>query len=259
MVVLISILDFGDTASCSPGNPIYFRRETAYIDHQMAKPDPSQISSVALFSQCARDREDSILWAELLRRVAPKIRQFIRGTLRQWSRDTAPFASIELQENDLFQSTIIRLVERDCAAMQRFSGTTDEALMAYLAVITRSVVRDCLRRQLAKKRPYIRTAIDRLRTKPIDLRSDSSPAEHGLLAREVRDFCERNLDGPEGRCSARDRLIFELYYFHDLSLNQISQCKGINLSKAGVDKVICRLTDHLRTAATIGIPEATLQ
>ena len=140
-----------------PRIPIHFCRETAYIDRQMTKPDPGQISSVVLLSLCARDREDSILWAELLRRTAPRIKQFIRGTLRQSSTGTAFSHPVELQESDLFQSAIVKLVENDCAAMRRFSGTTDEELMAYLAVITRSVVRDCLRRQRARKRPPIRT------------------------------------------------------------------------------------------------------
>jgi RNA polymerase sigma factor (sigma-70 family) len=247
-----------------PRIPIHFCRETAYIDRQMTKPDPGQISSVVLLSLCARDREDSILWAELLRRTAPRIKQFIRGTLRQSSTGTAFSHPVELQESDLFQSAIMKLVENDCAAMRRFSGTTDEELMAYLAVITRSVVRDCLRRQRARKRPSIRISIEPLQPEGIHppgarLRIDPSSAERGLLAREIRDLSERSLSSLEGESSDRDRLIFELYFFHDLSLNQVAQCRGINLSKAGVEKVICRLTERLRAAATIGVSEATLQ
>jgi len=136
--------------------------------------------------------------------------------------------------------------------------------MAYLAVITRSVVRDCLRRQRARKRPSIRISIEPLQPEGIHppgarLRIDPSSAERGLLAREIRDLSERSLSSLEGESSDRDRLIFELYFFHDLSLNQVAQCRGINLSKAGVEKVICRLTERLRAAATIGVSEATLQ
>ena len=222
------------------------------------------MSSVVLFFLCARDREDSIIWSELLRRIAPKIKQFIRGTLRQSSRDMASSLSLELQESDLFQSAIVKLVKNDCAAMKRFSGARDEELMAYLAVITRSVVRDCLRRQRARKRPSIQVVIEPRQpggADPLsaDLRTGHSGAERGLLAREIRDLSERSLNSLEGRTSDRDRLIFGLYFFHDLSLNQIAQCRGINLSKAGIEKVIGRLTERLRTAASIGISEATLQ
>ena len=243
--------------------PVHFRRKTAYIDRQMTKPDPRQISSVVLFSLSARNREDSILWAELLRRTAPRIKQFIRGTLRL-SMCAVSSRPAELQESDLFQSTIVKLVENDCAAMRRFSGTTDGELMAYLAVITRSVVRDCLRRQRARKRPRILIPVgppQPERPQPLlpPGRIDPSSAERDLLAREIRDISERSLHTLEGKSSDRDRLIFELYFFHDLSLNQIAQCRGINLSKAGVEKVILRLTEHLRAAAMIGVSEATLQ
>ena len=136
--------------------------------------------------------------------------------------------------------------------------------MAYLAVITRSVVRDCLRRQRARKRPPIWMAVEPSRLDLTDapgarVRMDPSSAERGLLAREIRDLSERSLHSLAGKSSDRDRLIFELYFFHDLSLNQIAQCRGINLSKAGVEKVICRLTEHLRAAAMVGVSEATLQ
>ncbi len=222
-----------------------------------------------LFSLCMKDREDSTLWSELLRRTTPKIRQFIRGTLRQSVEGTtssswAAALSGELQESDLFQSTIVRLVENDCAAMKRFSGQSDEELLAYLAVITRSVVRDCLRRQRAKKRPSSQRQVEpflpgRSGPRTGNTRAQRSSTERDLLAREIMDLCKRSLEALEGRFSARDKLIFKLYFFHDLSLSQIAQCRGIDLSKAGVERVIDRLVERLRTAASIDISEATMQ
>jgi len=235
----------------------------------MTSSDLSRISSVTLFSLCARNREDSALWSEFLRRIALKIRQFIRGTMHQCIRGTdssswVAVLSEELQESDLFQSTIVRLVENDCAAMKRFSGGSDEELLAYLAVITRSVVRDWLRRQRAKKRLAGQTWIEPLpgyglKGTTYRIRAEQLSAERNLLAREIMDLSERSLESLEGFASERDRLIFELHFFHDLSLSQIAQCKGINLSKGGVEKVIRRLLERLRTAAAIDISGASMQ
>ncbi len=189
----------------------------------MTSSDLTRISSATLFSLCMKNREDSTLWSEFLRRTAPKIRQFIRGTLRQsmeWmaSLSWAAALSGDLQESDLFQSTIVRLVENDCAAMKRFSGQSDEELLAYLAVITRSVVRDCLRRQRAKKRPSSQRKVEsfllRGRGKMTDsTRVQGSSTERNLLAREIMDLSKRSLEALEGKFSDRDRLIFRLYFF----------------------------------------------
>ena len=43
-------------------------------------PDRSRAGSLS--RACARDRDNSVLWAEFLRRYGAKIRQFIRGTWR---------------------------------------------------------------------------------------------------------------------------------------------------------------------------------
>jgi hypothetical protein len=59
----------------------------------------------------------------------------------------------------------------------------------------------------------------------------------------------RFLPGPY---STRDRLIFQLYFLHNLSADRITQCKGINLSKAGVEKVLNRLKERIRAATSTG-------
>ena len=120
--------------------------------------DPIAIETVELVSLCAQDTGNSALWSELLRRITPKIKTFIRGTLRQnrggsFGPSDAPLLSGGFQESDLFQNTIVRLVQNDCAVMRRFSGITEEEFMAYLAVITRSVVSDFLRRQTSPEAP----------------------------------------------------------------------------------------------------------
>ena len=79
-----------------------------------------------------------------------------------------------------------------------------------------------------------------------------APGERRLLAREVVELSAKTLRFLPGPYPARDRLIFQLYFLHNLPADQIRQCKGINLSKAGVEKVLNRLKERIRTATSAG-------
>jgi RNA polymerase sigma factor (sigma-70 family) len=230
--------------------------------------DPRAVETVELVSLCAQDTENSALWSELLGRITPKIKAFIRGTLRQnrgssFYTSDAPLLSGGFQESDLFQNTIVRLVQNGCAVMKRFSGVTEEEFMAYLAVITRSVVSDFLRRQRALKRPVSHTQVSlgslESRTDVSDSSAKHESMERELLAREVTDLSMRMIRDSSGESSARDQLIFQLYFTYGLSTTQIAHCKGVELSKPGVEKVLNRLKDRLRNVAGTGPTEATIQ
>jgi RNA polymerase sigma factor (sigma-70 family) len=212
--------------------------------------------SVALFFLCAEDTDSAVLWAEFVRRFASKLKHFIRGTLRQ---ALGCDALQDIQESDLFQNCIMRLVENDCAAMKRFSGRTEAELFAYLAVISRSVVRDALRRQRALKRPPAESR-DVLATSNVAPGkyepgvAASSAVERHVLGREIAELSKKALRRLSGRAYSRDLLIFQLYFYDDLSATQIARCRGVELSKAGVEKVLSRLKERVR--ATAERPEA---
>jgi RNA polymerase sigma factor (sigma-70 family) len=169
-----------------------------------------------------------------------------------------------VQENDLFQSTIVRLVEQDCAAMKRFSGRSEDEWLAYLAVITRSVVRDWMRQQRRLKRPGGAkvVAMPLRRARRMALRREETEhlaIERVLLARELRDLCKQAIHSFEVEFFTRNMLIFRLYFDHDLSIGQIANCRGVNLSKTGVAKVINRLKEHIRGMVAADAPRAMIQ
>ena len=216
-----------------------------------------ELEAVRLFHLCAHDKTDFALWTELLRRFTPRIKTFIRGTLRQTAKESAVFSRSSLyaagsHESDLFQNTILRLVENGCAAMKRFTGTNEEQLIAYLAVITRSVVRDYMRRDRALKRPTLVHASSDSVPSSIQIDPDRSreTSEREILVRELKELSKH--------FTARDRLIFELYFYQDLTTSQIACCQGVELSKTGVEKVLNRLKDRVRSAAEIGTHETSL-
>ncbi len=217
-----------------------------------------QLDSVKLVSLCARNLDNHDLWTEFLRRFTGKIKLFIRGTLRRSLSGDYPAAEPVLPsgatEKDLFQNVIVRLVDNGCAALKRFSGSTEEELLAYFAVIARSSVRDSLRRQRALKRPRwldsVTPEAQRWAEARAAERADARfPVERGILARELEQLSLQVIKRLSGEYCDRDRLIFQLYFYDGLSAAQISKCEGISLSRTGVEKALDRLKDRVRSAA----------
>jgi RNA polymerase sigma factor (sigma-70 family) len=222
------------------------------------------LDPVELFHLCAADRENTDAWTELLRRYTVKLKHFIFGTLRQVLGHSAfrkdSIASGGIQENDLLQNSIVRLVKNDCAAMKRFSGTSEEELLAYLAVICRSSVLDTLRRNSALKRQSLPTEGEACDLDPAVRRGPMycSGFEREVLARELLSLTHHMIEAHSGNVSNRDRLVFELHFFDGLSYSQIARCRGINLSKAGVEKLLKRLIDRVQILASTGKSEGML-
>jgi RNA polymerase sigma factor (sigma-70 family) len=237
-----------------------FRSLSNQTEADLSLRDP-----IELFRICAGDRKDSDAWSEFLRRYTAKLKHFIRGTLRQaagYASDrNNSIASGGIQESDLFQIVIVRLVENDCAVMSRFSGASENDLLAYLAVICRSSVLDTLRRNNALKR---RTSVIEVKEFFENSTGSRQPKDHSgferiVLAHELISLFTNTLKLYSGQVSDRDRLVFELHFFDGLSYSQISQCKGINLSKAGVEKLLRRLVDRIQDLAAPGRTQETLQ
>jgi RNA polymerase sigma factor (sigma-70 family) len=217
--------------------------------------------TVELMRLCVVDRKDSVAWSEFVRCIFPKLRYFIRGTLHRSAfgprLSLARVFPIENNVEDLIQTTIVRLVENDCAVLRRFAGKTENDLFAYLAVISRSVVQDGWRRQHALKRSsYQARRLTRSYLAILRQRSFSgySPTERQILAQELLGLAQHALDD-DNHFSKRDRLIFNLYFFNDMSAAQIAQCRSIGLTKAGVERVLSRVKNRTRTMAGAGPSE----
>ncbi len=225
----------------------------------------SHLDPIELFQRCAADRGDSEAWREFLRRYSKKIRHFINGPLSQKpgqepDRGDAIAAS-GVQETDLFQNAIMRLVENDCAAMKRFSGRSENDLLAYMAVICRSAVLDALRRANAQKRRPSEMGSE----EPVEDTSGSLESimfegfEREFLAHELVSIFARSIGSQSSQISHRDQLVFKLHFFDGLSYSQIAQCKGINLSKGGVQKLLKRLVNQVQILASSGKSGETVQ
>jgi RNA polymerase sigma factor (sigma-70 family) len=197
-----------------------------------------QIECMELISACAQDTENSALWTEFLIRYSSFIKRFISKTWILWQVRSCRSAHEVFggeEQSDLFQAVIVRLVENRCALMKRFVGTEDDWL-AYVATITYSVVCDTVRRHRRSKRRRLVNVLQ----EPMDCWNP----ERKILAREIITLCDRMTRNLSPSRSARDRLIFLLYFIDDLSESQIARCQG--LSKSGVQDVINRIVTRAR-------------
>ena len=226
-----------------------------------------QLDPLELFRICAAERENTDAWSEFLRRYMTKLKYFIHGSLRQIfghsNYHNGLMASDGLQENDLLQNAIIRLVENNCAAMKRFSGTSENDLLAYLAVVCRTSVLDTLRRNNAQKRKPVAGEGEVAVTASAE---SFRPASHigferEILAHELVSLSLQTIQAHSrsDEVSNRDRLVFKLHFYDGLSSSQIARCRGINLSKAGVEKLLKRLVGQVQTLASSGKSEETRQ
>jgi RNA polymerase sigma factor (sigma-70 family) len=144
--------------------------------------------------------------------------------------------------------------------MKRFSGTSENDLLAYLAVICRSSVLDTLRRNNALKRRHIAVENDEaVLTAAGPQHRNYSEFERAILVSEIVSLARHTIDSKSGHVSNRDHLVFKLHFFDGLSYSQIAQCKGINLSKAGVEKLLKRMVGRVQTLVSPGKSEGTLQ
>jgi RNA polymerase sigma factor (sigma-70 family) len=215
-------------------------------------------NAVDLLPACVEDRDNSAVWSAFLKIIIPKLRHFIRGFLCRAGHGSPDFCSfLRLageEEDDLIQTTMVRLVENDFALLRRFKGKSENDLLAYLAIISRSVVRDCWRRQHARKRSGLvksnltETCSSTLMSRE---RPDRVSTEFRILVREVESLAKRALNAANG-FSARDRLIYKLHFLDGLSAAQIAENSGLSLSKPGIEKVYCRVMNWTRKMAGAG-------
>src|SRR5437867_6209305 len=207
-------------------------------------PDPGQpilpvrdVGAMELFARCTQNMDDSALWSEFMRRYAPRIKGIIKGTLRQLLPADSSLSLGAMHENDLFQSTVVRLVENGCALMKRFSGSSESELLVYLAVITRSVVRDCLRRHRAQKRPLSESQLafssaNRKASSDSNSTGSGCALERELLAREVRRPSLRAIETRAGEFSSPGQTDFRALFFPRLVAEPDCPLRGHRLIEA---------------------------
>lgn len=205
-----------------------------------------------LIRRCASSPGDGVLWQEFVRRFDDFLRLSaikllgISGHpgMRKW---------LEIVE-DIVQEVYVRLLKDQCKALNEFRGKKEEAIFPYLYSITGRVISNYFRARRAQKRSPVEKSLDetiygdngdyQLGTAILPGSLQMSEAELGLaeLQDEINCLLDQILRGSN---KSRDKLIFQLFYYDNLTSEEIAQIPGIELNPHGVEVVLSRIRRRL--------------
>lgn len=222
--------------------------------------DPKRLPNRELIQSLAQAPPDDPLWNELISRFRPHLRLVV---LRSFQTEAERHPSIDAgspQElvDDLTQEVFVRLVDGDRRAMSRFHGRSEHSATTYLSAIAVNLVRDHFKKLRSMKNPKATASLSSLAqpeessggaSHPRAFLSDGPGPERFVASSEIRERIRAVVDelSPRGTTSARDRLIFQLFFIEGLTVDEIAANRSIRLSASGVEKCIRRIRDALKT------------
>jgi RNA polymerase sigma factor (sigma-70 family) len=156
--------------------------------------------------------------------------------------------------DDLIQAVYLHLVKQNNHALGRFKGKYEESIYRYLAVISINVVRDHFREIRAYRRPKVSFSLDDLlqnageKGVPIDAICDigGQPLGSGKQKITMEDIDSALKKAAVRKHRDRDILIYKLRYLDGLTLEEIRNVLGLEMSSIGIGSVISRLNEKLR-------------
>lgn len=198
---------------------------------------PSSLSDDELVRACAASN-DSAVWNEFVSRFHRPIAVSIFRVAYQWGAATE-------QVDDLVQETYLKLCANQLGLLRDFATQHPQAVMPYIRTIAANLAHDHFKALHSKKRGAGQVeSIENFEP----WAGSASPGGHESVEREVllgeiEEALVACTTGPE---SARDRLIFRLYYRQGMSAKAIASLPGLDLNAKGVESVIHRVTRSLR-------------
>ena len=150
--------------------------------------------------------------------------------------------------DDLVQDTYLRLCADGCRLLRDFRTGAEGAnsLTALVRVVASNVAHDYFRNKTAQKRGGIQTAGGQeLPDESLlsDLWGGAQNIERTVQLREIDRFLCAAADA---EISARERLIYRLYFQQGLTAAAIAGLPGIELGTKGVESAIFRVSRYLR-------------
>jgi RNA polymerase sigma factor (sigma-70 family) len=209
----------------------------------MAKNKPLQaVPSVELIALCRSNSPD--VWDEFINRFHRYITVCVFRETRNSKLDTS----------ELIQEVFLKLFANDQKILRDFQGTTEDSVFVYLATVVHSVVKDQIRREIAKKRSAIVVELDKPvnREQEISLidilpaTSETSPDimfEERIILKTLKELLKSALSGPN---AVRDTIIFNLHIINGLSASEIAELPNIGLNTNNIQTIITRTKEKLK-------------
>lgn len=201
----------------------------------------TSVSANELARVCTESGDEDA-WREFVNRFQRPIALAVLRTARMWEVHSAAVI------DDLVQETFLRLCADDRRLLRNFVPREPDSIVAYLKVLAANVAHDKLRNEKALKRggAFLRRDVEPEELEGFFLSSHGADAiDHSLRRGEIDRLLRSFV--PE-RITARDRVIFWLYFEQGFSAREIAEIGSMGLSVKGVESSIHRTTQHLRNA-----------
>lgn len=190
-------------------------------------------------------------WEELVNRTHPLLSGVICRTCRGYGLNPAELA------DDLLQEAYLKISANRGELLQRFVQNA-EAVYPYLKVVAVNLVNDyCRSKEAARRRDSQTISLQTEDMRAASSRDTPAEIERTLLFGQIDRVLEKQLRGPS---AGRDRSVFWLYYRQGLTAKAIASIPGVGLSTKGVETLIHRLTQAVRTEiAGVPAPQTTAE
>lgn len=200
----------------------------------------SDISSADLLRECGRRLTDAALWETFQERFHRQIMTYVMRTIRRLNgKGDADLIC------DLVQDVYFRLLQNNGRVMSGFRGESDFSVFAFLGRTAMGVVSDFYRAQQADKRQTAEIiSIEEARRREKHASTTDDLEVSSILSWiDVRRLVESE---PDRRNATRNVLIFKLHYIEGLTMREISQYPGFDLSESAVEKILKNLRAQLK-------------
>ena len=197
-----------------------------------------EFPSADLLRECGRKVTDAALWETFQQRFHRQITTYVFRCLRSRGGAGSDVA------RDLVQEVYLRLLQDRGRLMSSFRGETEFSVLAFLGRVSMGGVSDYFRSQHADRRmPAQIISIDQARRVEEESRADDLDVTAILSWIDVDRLIESE---PDRRNATRNVLIFKLHHVEGLTVREISQYPGFDLTEPAIEVILKTLLLQLK-------------
>jgi RNA polymerase sigma factor (sigma-70 family) len=198
--------------------------------------DLATVSNRDLLEHCLCSNDEAG-WNEFLRRIIPTISGVVYNKVSRWGRPDPGLVQ------DLVHDTLLKLFDKEKAALRHFEPQHEDAIFGYVKVIARHVVDDYRHPREESLEEGGNTIED----------AKSSEAELFLKVQCAEiERCVEKLDATQ-----MEKDIFWFFYRSRYTAKAIAEMPGVNLSVKRVETILARMIRQVKAEMKRGKGSAT--
>lgn len=230
-------------SSFQPGKNACMPPRLPHLDVSHSKPGPRPVKKVTipsrlhftmdlttvsirdLLEHCLRSNDEAG-WNEFLRRITPTISGVVYNKVSRWGRPDPGLVQ------DLVHDTLLKLFDKDKAALRRFEPQHENAIFGYVKVVASRVVLD-----------YECPPEESLEEGENTMEDEKSSEADLFLKVQCAEIecCVEKLDA-----APIEKDIFWFYYRSCYTAKAIAEMPGVNLSVKRVETILARIVRQVK-------------